>query len=172
MTESKGNISAISSLGEFPNLLYPLFKTKNVPENGCVEIIIRIEGVWQIVCLDDSFPCDKNTKKPIFARSKTNELWPLFIEKAWAKVNCGYVNIISGNSLEVFQAFTPFNSVRIDTRKENKQNLWKNIRDADFNCIMTASIDDTVSIASKFGLVAGYSFSVVSAFERKVGEQT
>lgn len=166
-------ISSISALGEFPKLVAQLFKTKTVPENGCVEIAMQLDGEWQIVCLDDYFPCDKETKTPIFANSKSKVLWPLFIEKAWAKVNGGYANIVVGDTIEVFQTFTPFNAVPIEIAKENKKSLWENIRDADaYNCIMTSSIGEGVAGVDQVGLVANHSFSLVSAFERKIGEET
>ena len=134
---------------------------------------MQLDGEWQIVCLDDYFPCDKETKTPIFANSKSKVLWPLFIEKAWAKVNGGYANIVVGDTIEVFQTFTPFNTVPIEIAKENKKSLWENIRDADaYNCIMTSSIGEGVAGVDQVGLVANHSFSLVSAFERKIGEET
>ena len=166
-------IATISALAEFPKLVSQLFKTKTLQENGCVEIALQIDGEWKIICLDDYFPCDKTTKTPIFASSKSKELWPLFLEKAWAKVNGGYANIIAGDPRDVFQAFTPFAAVPIEIAKENKKTLWENIRDADaYNCIMTASIDEGVSGLVQVGLLANHTFSLVSAFERKIGEET
>ena len=43
-----------------------------------------------------------------FAKPNSFELWTLLLEKAWAKVNSGYANIISGCASEVFRVFTSF----------------------------------------------------------------
>jgi two-component system nitrogen regulation response regulator NtrX len=39
-----------------------------VNQNGYYEVILNIEGEWQIVIVDDLFPCMKRTKKPIFSK--------------------------------------------------------------------------------------------------------
>ena len=49
-------LSAISSLTEFPQLIYQLFRTKEVSNYGYYEVVLFIEGEWQVVILDDYFP--------------------------------------------------------------------------------------------------------------------
>ena len=34
--------------------------------------------------------------KPLFASSKTNSLWVMLLEKAWAKVNSSYMRVNYG----------------------------------------------------------------------------
>jgi calpain-15 len=58
-------------------------------------VYICFEGTWQAVWVDDYFPCYKNTG-PIFCRSKEQELWVMILEKAWAKINGSYGNIVAG----------------------------------------------------------------------------
>lgn len=43
--------------------------------------------------IDDSVPVDKNGD-PIFCRPHYNEIWVPLLEKAWAKANGSYANII------------------------------------------------------------------------------
>ena len=160
--------ATISALGEFPRLIAQLFRTKTVPENGCVEIALQIEGKWQIVLLDDKFPVYKNSKYPLFCRSKTKELWSLYLEKAWAKINGGYSKIVDGNSRDVFQTVTPFNAVPVDISDEKKTKLWENLVKADqFNTIMTCIIDP--KRPAKMGLEPGC-FALISAVEKDIGE--
>lgn len=103
-------ISAVSAVAEFPASLAQIFKTNTIQENGCYEIIIKINGEWKIILLDDYFPCNKETLQPIFAQplGSANEIWLMLLEKAWAKVNGGYKNIITGNSRDVLSCFTCF----------------------------------------------------------------
>lgn len=51
-----------------------------------------INGIWEDVVMDDLFPCINSYKevKPIFNHTKSNELWVMILEKAWAKIHGGY----------------------------------------------------------------------------------
>ena len=122
-------ISSLSILTEFPRLILQLFKTVNLPnDNNPIEIGMKIDGEWKIICIDDMIPVNKNTNKPIFLNTKTNSLWGILLEKAWAKINGGYGNIIIGYPREVFDSLTPFTTLPINALKENKNYLWKNIK--------------------------------------------
>jgi hypothetical protein len=167
-------VATLSALAEFPALILQLFKTVSIPEGGkAIQIAMQIDGDWKIVPVDDMFPVNKNTGKPIFSDAPTKCLWGVFLEKAWAKANGGYANIVCGYPREVFEAFTPFTTIPIEVAKENKTSLWNNIKGADqYNCIMTCSIREGTPGLSKVGLLENHSFSLVSAFERKVGSET
>ncbi len=89
-------LSAISAMTEWPELIVSLFRTLKVTKNGCYEIVVRINGVWQVVLVDNYFPCSINTKKPIFCKPNGFEIWVMLLEKAWAKVNGGYRNTVLG----------------------------------------------------------------------------
>ncbi len=163
-------VATLSALAEFPSLILQLFKTTNIPEDGsAVEVAMQIDGDWKIIPLDDMFPINKKTGKPLFSDSPTKCLWGVFLEKAWAKANGGYANIVNGYPREVFEAFTPFTTVPIEVGKENKNALWESIKNADkYNCIMTCTIKEGTPDLDKVGLLENHSFSLVSAFERKV----
>ena len=55
-----------------------------------------LNGIWEEIVMDDLIPCTKYSKKPAFNRSKSNELWVILIEKAWAKVHGSYERIVAG----------------------------------------------------------------------------
>ena len=61
-----------------------------------------IDGVWRSITLDNYFPIKHG--KPAFTHG--NELWPMLVEKAWAKVFKNYTNIIGGYPREVLRAIT------------------------------------------------------------------
>ena len=164
-------VATLSALAEFPFLILQLFKTVEIPNNGkAIEIAIQIDGDWKIVPVDDMFPINKNNGKPIFSDAPNKSLWGVFLEKAWAKVNGGYANIVIGYPREVFEAFTPFTTIPINVSRENKNSLWNNIKGADLSdCIMTCSITEGTPNLSSVGLIENHTFTLVSAFERKVG---
>ena len=114
-------VSAISSLSEFPNIIVQLFRTNKLPEEGQpIEVCIRIDGKWTVICVDDKFMVNKITNIPIFSNSPTKNIWGMILEKVWAKACGGYENIIYGNSSEIFEAFTPFRVLEINLKKNRR----------------------------------------------------
>ena len=163
-------VSVMSSLAEFPNSVLQLFKnpSMNLDGNSPIEVCLKIEGKWQVVLLDDKFPCDKETNQPIFSNSPSNHIWGVILEKAWAKINGGYGNIEKGYPREVFQVFTPYTTIPISVPKENKESLWENIKFSDQNnAIMTCTIKEGTEGIEKVGLIKNHSFSLVSAQEEE-----
>ena len=49
-------ISSLSAIAEFPILIFQLFRTQEVNENGFYEKVLFIDGEWQIVFMDDYLP--------------------------------------------------------------------------------------------------------------------
>ena len=102
-------VTAMKALIQFPSILVQLFKTMMLPKDDSgIQIFLKIEGVWTIYIIDNYFPVSKETGKTIFCDSPTKNLWAVLLEKAWAKANFGYGNIVEGLTSEVFNAFTPF----------------------------------------------------------------
>ena len=48
-----------------------------------------------VIVIDDYIPCDKNTKVPFFTKFNGHEMWPLLLEKAYAK--------FKGNNYNLYQ---------------------------------------------------------------------
>jgi len=74
-------------------MLRDIFLTKNLNDAGCYALKVVINGEERVVVVDDWIPVKKNKQgviKPAFSKSRKgdNEIWPLLIEKAWAKI-CG-----------------------------------------------------------------------------------
>ena len=165
-------VSVISSLAEFPKLIIQLFKTLKIKKDEPIEINIKIDGKWKVVLLDDYFPINKENNKPIFSDAPNKNLWGVFLEKAWAKINKGYVNILCGYPKEVFEFFTPFPTIPIEISLENKENLWKNICNCDINnCIMTCFIREKNNDLNKYGLICNHCFSLITAKEGIVNKE-
>ena len=127
-------LSAISSLLKYPQMIYQLFKTLTIPKNNCYQIMMKINSEWKIIIIDDFFPCNKKNNFPIFCKPFKNEIWIMLLEKAWAKINKGYINIDNGYSFDVFNSLTPFSSEIIYHKNLKKENeLWYLIRKNDLN---------------------------------------
>ena len=162
-------LSSVANLCKFPSLIMKLFKTKETNKDGYYEIIFYIDGKPQIVIVDDYLPVDSRTKKPIYAQSKGNEIWVMLLEKAWAKVNGGYANIISGLPSEAMEFLTGLGSLVYDTENvdvndinEYKYEIIKNVQIADTNnCLITCSTSSNSQI-EKVGLVEGHAYTLIS----------
>ncbi len=101
-------MSSLAAMTNMPQLICQLFRSFQINKYGCYEIGLNIEREWQIILLDDYFPCSKKTRTPIFAKPNGPELWVMLLEKAWAKINGGYINITGGYASEVLSVFTSF----------------------------------------------------------------
>ena len=156
-------LASIASLTQYPKLIYQLFKTKSINKEGYFELIFFIDGKFQIVIIDDYLPVNKKTKKICYSKPYNNEIWLCILEKAWAKINGGYSNIIKGWMRHALQAFTSFPSQSIKHDEINIEILWEKIVVAKkYNFIITCSTRDNVE---KFGLVNHHAYSLFDCVE-------
>ena len=161
-------VAAIKALIQFPSIIIQLFKTMTFPKDDSgIQIFLKIEGVWTIYVIDNYFPVSKETGETIFCDSPTKNLWAILLEKAWAKANFGYGNIVKGLTSEVFDAFTPFITIPINVPKEDSESLWESLKVVEKNnCIMTATVKEGTPGLEDVGLIKNYSFIFVSINEK------
>jgi hypothetical protein len=177
-------LSAIAAITEFPSLIKDLlFKTKQANERGIYEVVLFIDGDWMIVPIDDWFPCEAENGQLKFTRTSGKELWVIILEKAWAKVNGGYLNISGGNTLHSLFSLTGFPCSRyVHQKVKNPQKLWEEILEAetrdDIMCTSTYGITEDEEGAQReqdyenFGLSAGHAYTLVGAKQAKVDGET
>ena len=169
-------LSAIAAMCEFPQMIVALFRTLKANENGYYEIIMNLNGEWNVVIIDDFIPCNKITKKPLFCKSNNSEIWVLLLEKAWAKVNGGYVNIIGGWPCDVLEAITPF-CVKDYSNKEylksnNLDELWNTIYESDLRGNIMTCTSNLEESSVNNGLVSKHAFTIISAHISKIRNNT
>ena len=129
-------LSTVANLCKFPGLIADLFVIKEKNPDGYYEIILMIDGKPQIVIVDDFIPVrmtDSNKPKCCFAKPNGKEIWVILLEKAFAKINGGYLNIISGNSRDAFEILTGFGSIIYNTLNldyEDKKSIQKEVENA------------------------------------------
>lgn len=154
-------LSAICAIAEYPGLISNIFLTKEYNPDGFYTLKLFIDGEYQIIYIDDYFPCLKGTNIPYFLKPNNFELWPMLLEKAWAKVNGSYANSISGWPIDVFRAFTGFACEDINHNEEPKEKIWEKIKEVkDNNGIICTSTRNGDEINEK-GLISGYTYSIV-----------
>ena len=159
-------ISAVECLCKYPYLISKIFITKEYDKDKCFfELLLFIDGEFQIVYLDDYFPCIKGTSVPYFTKPTTFELWFMLLEKAWAKINGGYGNILVGNPSQIFRFLTGFCCEQIDNvlfDEQNYLNLLKNSNDSkEVMCLSTKDGDDV----EQMGLIKGHNYIIINVVE-------
>ena len=162
-------LAAISAIAEFPERLERLFLTKTYQQNGIYVVAMCIDGIWQDVVMDDKIPCTKYSKKPAFNRSKSNELWVILLEKAWAKVHGGYMNIAAGLTREALRDLTGASAITYFTSRKREE-LWEKLVEANANKhIMTAGSDDlnngSDAFIEKIGIAGSHAYSLLEVYE-------
>ena len=159
-------LSALSALTRYPYLIAEKFRSKNFNEEGYYEVILFIDGEWQVVFVDDYFPYDRDQKKFIGARPHNNELWAIILEKAWIKINGGYTNSSGGLFSEAILSLTGFPTELLKHKKLENQidilNLYRNIElGYKEGCIMSCGSKSDEPNVEKFGLSPGHAYSIV-----------
>lgn len=159
-------IAAIACVAEFPSAIAGLIEPKEVSEDGMYTV--RLYNVktsqWEDIVIDDLIPCDKRwfwqrQAAPIFAKLNGNILWPVILEKAFAKFVKNYGDLSGGQTSWAWQAMTGCEeqlsyskndsggwdklSVKVDQQKEEMENgdrracpfFYTNDRDLDAEAI-------------------------------------
>ena len=121
-------LTSMAALSNYPYLIKEKFRTTKYNDIGYYEVILFIDGEWQIVFIDDYFAVNsKNKDSFAFAKPNNYELWAIILEKAWAKVNGGYSLIQGGWIREGFQVLTGFPSFVINHNKIKPRDLFEKL---------------------------------------------
>ena len=156
-------LSSITALTEYPYLIKEKFRTQKFNEIGYYEIIFFIDGEWQILFLDDYFPYDPRKKKFAFATPHNNELWAMLLEKAWAKLNGGYSNIIGGIVSEPISALTGFPTEYLSHKQLDEDEIFTKIEEGDKEGTIMSSASKGNDQVERRGLVQSHAYTLISA---------
>ena len=117
--------------------------------------------------MDDKFPFVKNKEKEELAfcqiNSKSNSIWPLIMEKAWAKINNSYEDIIEGNVSDIFYFYTPC-PIKIYHHDIKYNNLFEKIKNAiDNNFIVCIDINSQKEnqLLHKLGVLSNHAYRII-----------
>lgn len=168
-------LSAVASLAStYPQHISNKFKSHKVPKNGCYEIALFIEGEWNIVVIDDKIALRNYHGEYItaFAKTKTDNVWAILLEKAWAKVNGGYDKIHSGIVSEALTAISGLPTKLIKFRsldeKNKEKELWELLssytQQGNLMCVSTYSIVENSKIKER-GLAELHGYTLLSIIE-------
>ena len=171
-------LCALSSLAERPSLITRLFDTEEPNEYGVYAVWLNINGLWREVVVDDLFPVFENKQQKTvefaFSRTSEDELWPMILEKAYAKVYGSYANIEAGVALYALRDLTgaPYKAYHF-TRQFSPQEMnqmWKELVDAErrgWICVCGTATTNSSGREKRLlnGLYAGHAYSLLDAQE-------
>ena len=86
----------MSAFAEKPERIWNLFGTKKMNSAGIYSITLYDLGVPVSVVVDDYIPVSYNDSKYVKADLDEKEIWPILMEKAFAKLNGNYASIVAG----------------------------------------------------------------------------
>ena len=163
-------LSAISALAENPERIRNLFPTQKISDKGIYETLVYLHGEPTNIVLDDYVPCIETPgAEPQIAfaglNPETNNIWPILLEKVWAKCNLSYEDITAGNSAEAFEFLCPAPFDTFYHNADTKQ-LFDIITSAHKKgYIIVSDITETdntnLDYLSKMGLITNHAYSVI-----------
>ena len=164
-------ISALKFLAEEPSRIISLFDFKEEnnknKEINYFEVFTYINGYKSKIIIDDKFPFIENKENIELAfcriNDKTNNIWPLILEKVWAKINSSYEDIIEGNVSDIFYFYTP-NPIKIYHHDIKYNNLFDKIKNAiDNDFIVCADINSQKEnlLLSKLGVLSNHAYRII-----------
>lgn len=157
-------LSAISALAESPGRLQKLFMQEKNPA-GCYPVTLYPSGRRADVIVDDYFPINSDNRLA-FTGSKTEELWAMLIEKAFAKLHGGYAILEKGNLLETLSILTgaPVEYIKHDTTPQKLWDLIKRYSSLNYLICATANADNK-------GILKGIAYTIIGLKEVINGEE-
>lgn len=161
--------AAAESLGEL-DPLKRMFVASN-QEYGVYGVMLFKNGAWEWVIIDDFVAVNPDSKQPLFADATGNEVWPMLLEKAYAKLHVCWDTIDGGLVREAFADLTGGEEYSAKTSTFTLEKFVDYV--ADPFTIIGCSVDPNAreqggsgrsgEASAVFGLFKGHAYSVVDA---------
>lgn len=165
-------LAALSVLAEGPHgrgRIERLLTTLESNAGGVYGARFYKRGFPVEVIVDDIFPC-RTTKagvlRPVFSQNKTRDLWPLILEKAYAKLHGSYQRIEVGAMGEALEDLTGAPTESLSAQRLYLDLLWARMKDAQARgFVMCAGTYGDVAALRAVGLHSDHSLSVLGVQE-------
>lgn len=117
-------MAAIATLCERPALISNCFVTRAFNPFGKYKIRLfdQSKNKFVILTIDDYVPVNPTTLKPMYSHLITNEIWPLLLEKAYAKLKGSYEKLNGGLPLDAMRTLTGYSGEHIILSNDKKSN--------------------------------------------------
>ena len=140
-------LATLCSMALTPRRIQKLFisssQLKPYDPQGPWGVWLCIGGIWRQVIVDEYFPFNNsqpNSVTPYFCRPPGNTVWPMILEKCWAKVSYSYADSVEGTCMEAMHCLTGAPCFSYKTRDMELGSLAELVQKSRENkFIMTAS---------------------------------
>lgn len=119
----------LSSLAVAPERIQSLFSKSDGTSRENFEVTVYPYGVPTKVQVDGHFPYLGPCKALYFARTSTSELWPMVLEKAWAKYLGSYHDTLTADPSLAFTFFTGCATGHLINESLGEDELWDALAD-------------------------------------------
>jgi calpain-15 len=169
-------ISALAAM--HPEIISDMFLTKNFNEAGIYSMMVYVNGHRQKIVVDDYIPYDRSSRSPSFAGKATANIWPILLEKAWAKVWGSYEGIISGAGSEAIKFLLPYEieHEKYEFKKVDVDKFWEKIFSsikAKHLVICSSHAEDNDADLEpeevEIGLLVRHCYAITGAYYHEVG---
>lgn len=152
-------LNAAAALAEWPERIQNIFTNPQFSAEGIYELTFFVKGIANQVVIDDRLAMDSN-QMPLNAReTKSDALWLILLEKAFAKLNVNYANLEDGHVQEALRILTGLPVFTYKTKQYTEIELNNRITyGSKQNFTMTAQCSK-----SKYGLLKGKIYTILSA---------
>ena len=113
-------------LAEYPSRLIRVFNTRDTNQYGIYSINLYECCLIQEIIVDDTFPCQNNNENLII-KPDNQELWPLVLEKAMAKLYGSYNNIHNLGVDEILETICGMPTYLFNLKEYETEELWSQI---------------------------------------------
>lgn len=117
-------MATLVALAAKPKRIKRLFREVEINEQGVWKVTMNKNGATEEIVMDDFLPVtgynseERKWESKCVANPVDRKLWPLILEKAWAKLHGSYERIIWGRAESCMKDLTgaPGNSIATSTR--------------------------------------------------------
>ena len=163
-------IAAMASIAAEAGDVAGLFKYTDTNDAGIYGVQLFVNGIKEIVIVDDFVPVYPDSQLPAFATATDESYWVYLVEKAWAKLHGSYANTVAG--IPAFAAQHLYGTAtwtedHFETAQqvENKDALWARMHRLDQNGWSVMSGTDSPNGQeepdNQTGLILGHAYSAL-----------
>ncbi len=162
-------VSALVALALTPSRISRLAIAKQ--SDGSFEAQVFPSGRPTKIKLDGYFPFSQAHRCLAFSRSESAEMWPMLLEKAWAKHVGSYQSICGMSSSFAFVFLTGYPIYTARHEKTSMEEMWKLLVESQakgFPMVGSSCEPDTKELAEKYeslGLVSSHAYTILSVKE-------
>lgn len=159
-------LATLSSMARKPIRIQKLFikgcrEKIEYDEQGPWGIWICIGGIWRQVIVDEYLPFNgQNELKPYFSKPPGKKIWPMLVEKCWAKVSYSYADSVEGTCMEAMHCLTGAPCFSYKLRNMDLEKIIEVIQEAyNQGYITTASSLKNDEVVF-YGITPGHAYSL------------